>query len=498
MKQDTDAISKNIDGIWADDLLGRREDAEFLKTFLANRADEYGARKIAQSYVLNLNAEWGQGKTFFLDRFADSLRTWNFPVAMINAWRDDHADDPLLAVMAGISKTIESDKKFSDKTKSKLRSLGRLTGQIVAAGAKGAIKTAGKKIIGEELDEVSRLFTRGISEAASEGRAEIGATLNKMFDEQAEALLGRFEASQNTIEKFKLDLRKFSRDVAKEKQTPIFVLIDELDRCRPSYAVKLLERIKHLFDLGGFVFVIATDTEQLQHAVGAVYGVGFDGLRYLARFFNHTYRFEPPPKSVLVSELIQRAHLSTKKISLPPNASIEDYISGGCNYCGLSLRDIEQIIDLLASATTAWNLPVELEISVLLPLVILQQQRRPLSNLANISDQIGELHNKYRGDPDAWHVRFTRNGGFSRGIETEYINGQQLLREFVARAEKDLTSIDTATTSMHSNWAVTRFQREFSQLHNNTFIPGNPVNSVICDYLTLVRSAGRIVPTKDT
>ena len=73
--------------------------------------------------------------------------------------------------------------------------------------------------------------------------------------------------------------------------SPIYILIDELDRCRPIYALTLLERVKHLFDISGYQFVIATDTEQLQHTVRAVYGEGFDARRYLKRFFDIQYSF---------------------------------------------------------------------------------------------------------------------------------------------------------------------------------------------------------------
>ncbi|MCD8560281.1 MAG: KAP family NTPase [Shewanella xiamenensis] len=70
--------------------------------------------------------------------------------------------------------------------------------------------------------------------------------------------------------------------------------MDELDRCRPSYAVEMLETIKHIFNIDGVVFVVATDTEQLQHAVKAVYGEGFDAKIYLGRFFNSRYSLKSP------------------------------------------------------------------------------------------------------------------------------------------------------------------------------------------------------------
>lgn len=67
-----------------------------------------------------------------------------------------------------------------------------------------------------------------------------------------------------------------------------------MDRCRPTYAVELLEAIKHFFSVDGIVFVIATDTAQLQHAIRAIYGEGFDGQQYLHRFFDQEFTLPYP------------------------------------------------------------------------------------------------------------------------------------------------------------------------------------------------------------
>lgn len=66
---------------------------------------------------------------------------------------------------------------------------------------------------------------------------------------------------------------------------PIFIFIDELDRCRPDYAISLLEIVKHIFDIKNFVFIIATNTDQLQHSIKNVYGNDFSANDYLGRFF---------------------------------------------------------------------------------------------------------------------------------------------------------------------------------------------------------------------
>ncbi|MCJ8270487.1 MAG: KAP family NTPase, partial [Psychrosphaera sp.] len=95
-----------------------------------------------------------------------------------------------------------------------------------------------------------------------------------------------------------------------DHQYPAFIFIDELDRCRPSYAVEMLETIKHIFDIPGVVFVVATDTEQLQHAVKAIYGAGFDARVYLSRFFNSRFSLKTPEFEDLLT-----VHCQIEKLS---------------------------------------------------------------------------------------------------------------------------------------------------------------------------------------
>jgi hypothetical protein len=76
---------------------------------------------------------------------------------------------------------------------------------------------------------------------------------------------------------------------------PIVFVIDELDRCRPPFAVELLEKIKHLFSVDGLIFVLAIDRQQLSEAVRCLYGQGLDADNYLRRFIDLEYRL-PAPK----------------------------------------------------------------------------------------------------------------------------------------------------------------------------------------------------------
>lgn len=90
---------------WQNDKLNRRADGEHLIEVLL---DQFGKRRSdgQGSYILNVDAAWGQGKTFFLDCLREDLEGRGYIVASVNAWKDDHADDPLITVMAALDEAL--------------------------------------------------------------------------------------------------------------------------------------------------------------------------------------------------------------------------------------------------------------------------------------------------------------------------------------------------------------------------------------------------------
>ena len=126
-----------------------------------------------------------------------------------------------------------------------------------------------------------------------------------------------------------------------ELDYPAFILIDELDRCRPSYAVEMLETIKHIFDIPRVVFVLATDTEQLQHAVKVIYGSEFDAYTYLSRFFNRRFSMLSCSRHDFVE-----SHLSNASYL---DSNIFETISGLSDLC-------QQAIYLMQAASIAMSI----------------------------------------------------------------------------------------------------------------------------------------------
>jgi Cdc6-like AAA superfamily ATPase len=112
--------SRTPDTIWDSDLLHRREEAEFLIEFLSSKIDERRRRGGKPTYVLNIDAAWGQGKTFFLDKLRETLQVQGYMVATVNAWKDDHAEDAFIAVMSAIRAEIRKHSKLATASKASL------------------------------------------------------------------------------------------------------------------------------------------------------------------------------------------------------------------------------------------------------------------------------------------------------------------------------------------------------------------------------------------
>lgn len=467
--------------VWSNDLLDRKHDAAFLQEFLVNRAAERAAAGLPSSYVLNLNAAWGQGKSFFLERFSRDLEAAGHVVASVNAWRDDYAEDPLLSVMAAVDSAIQRDNLIPAKTKALGKKLGAISGQVVVAAAKGAVKQLGHRYLGEAAKEIADLLSIAVDGAG----AEAGTALDKILDDEAKSLLEKFKAGQKTIEKFKASLTTFIGSLDEKKQAPVFILIDELDRCRPTYAVALLERVKHLFDIDGIVFVIATDTDQLQHAIGAVYGASFDSKKYLNRFFDSSYAFENPSYRSFVELLSEQSPLNAGKISLLPNEDVKRFITGGVDYFGLTLRDTNQMYDLLSNVVTMWQQNIPIQLCVLLPLVIGHVLGINISVTAEFATEMLRL-SAQKGRQDQWIV----SGYNDKQAE------MTVFQAFVSMSSMTLREIYELEVSGNINgWITQAFQNEFQQTQSPAARNSQVRKSIIQTYPALIRSAGRLQPT---
>lgn len=354
---------------WADDLLNRKQDAEFIYNFLVGQNEKIKMQGHTKSYVLNLDAEWGGGKSFFLERFAKDLKAKGHIVVEINAWRSDYAEDPYVAIMAAFEGAFRPFVKKDGAVQKAWKATKAKGGPIALLTASAVGKGLVRKALGFELGEVMEAVANqtAVSDAINDGVSAGGDQIEKLFDSSMEKIIAGFRRAESSSENFQRNLEATIRAATDNGRKALFVLIDELDRCRPSYAVSLLERVKHLFSVQGIIFVFGTNTSQLGHCVAGAYGSSFDGHNYLNRFFDRAYTFMPPPLKSFIESEISRIQL--RKLRVPENR-YADVITSGITEYKLDLRSTKVVLELMDAVLSAWRHDSQVEIALLLPLCV--------------------------------------------------------------------------------------------------------------------------------
>ena len=384
-----------IDGdIWHDDLLNRKADAVFLHNFLIGKMADRQTNNIPGSYVLNIDAEWGAGKTFFLNRFGQYLEQQGHLVVNIDAWRDDYVDDPFVAVLAAIDARLQP---YYDDGKSQastfIQNAKKYAAPIIVNTAKGMVKTVLKKTVGTEnfTDLLGIEDGSDVGEVVNTATEELLTGVEKLTDQFTDNMIARFSEQEKASVQFREQLAKALDTLQDSEQTtlPLFILIDELDRCRPTYAVALLERVKHLFDIDNVIFVFGTNSGQLQHSITGAYGPSFDGYRYLKRFFDKTYHLENTNIHAFLKKFIDQTDI--RKFRAPGDSRSDvnamQFLLTAIKSYDLSLRDVEQIVDIMDSVSKGWDHRTLIELCVLFPMSVHYFKSRDL-NLDAVKESI--------------------------------------------------------------------------------------------------------------
>ena len=233
---DSEVLPSNI---WGDDALQREQIAQSLTHLIEKQTD---------SFVLSLHGDWGTGKTFLLKRWRETLKNDGFEAIYFNAWEDDFCPDPLVAIIGQLSVTLKVKNDYKDALNTVM--------QIVD----GLVENhTGASLFLPKLFNLFNLFK------------------NRTLDAYFEQIKHKKE--------LKDALKKMSTEVKNKTKNPLVFIIDELDRCRPLFAIELLERIKHIFDVPNIVFVLGVNRVELCQSLKSVYG-DIDASVYFRRFID--------------------------------------------------------------------------------------------------------------------------------------------------------------------------------------------------------------------
>ena len=260
------------------DSLDRKESVEILARFISS---------VEGPGVFAIDADWGNGKTTFLRMLHRVLENDDVPVVSFNAWESDYLSDPFTAIATELTDGLGEYAKQSYPD-----AMGKIATGLKRA--KAVIKARAPTIVRSLVEEVP-----GVGKAMGE---IVDGLAKSYVDERVSA----YRDARKSVEEFRGALEDIARSVSGDREHPLLVvMIDELDRCRPSYAVELLEVAKHLFSVDGVVFVIAVNRAELAHSVQALYGSGFDAKGYLGRFFDVDFHLPDPDRSRFIKETIE-------------------------------------------------------------------------------------------------------------------------------------------------------------------------------------------------
>lgn len=311
------------DDPFKNDLLRRREPAEVLTHIVGS---------IDGPCVLAIDAAWGTGKTTFLKIWSQHLRNEGFPVVEFNAWETDFAGDPFVALSTELTDAFQ---EYPENLP---------TDKITAA------KKAAKEVLRRAVPGVIRLATAGILDVGQLAEKEIGQALASY----AEYQLSRYQDERESVERFRTVLQEMAATLSESRDgRPLVVVVDELDRCRPSYAIELLEVAKHLFTADHIVFALAVNRAELAQSVRALYGASFDAEGYLRRFFDVDFRLPESDREAFIKATLNAIQINDyfnrtqDKEGQQDAAVVWDLLKGFFGASALNLRQVAQALHRL-------------------------------------------------------------------------------------------------------------------------------------------------------
>ena len=251
-----------------------------------------------EGFVMAIDNEWGTGKTTFVKMWQASIKK-DYQTIYFNAWENDFDNDVLAALMGelGTLRSSGTETIFKEVVKK---------GAILSKNILPIlIEAVANKYIGEGV----------VNKVASELAKSSGDIMIEQVTEYANKKKGLIE--------FRDSLAAYIE--ATKGGKPVVFIIDELDRCRPDYAVEVLEKIKHFFSVKGIVFVLSINKNELKNAIHGVYNnPNINADDYLRRFIDIEYSIPEPDKELFCNYLYSYYEFG----NLPSSSSgINDFLN---------------------------------------------------------------------------------------------------------------------------------------------------------------------------
>lgn len=212
-----------------------------------------------------IEGEWGSGKSFVLENIQECLQpeqseetgTDRFFIVRYDCWKHDYYEEPIVAIISVLRDQID-------------QYINLLTDDAKRALLK-TVKNAITKIAVETIKSKTGIDIDGIAEAP----------------EGDEKIYDKYFGFQKVVKEVQNQIEKIS-----QTQT-VVIMVDELDRCLPLYAIKILERIHHVFnEIENVVVIVAMEKKQISNSLHQIYGDEMDVDRYLKKIIAFSFKLD--------------------------------------------------------------------------------------------------------------------------------------------------------------------------------------------------------------
>lgn len=335
---------KEIQDLWADDKLQRIDVARKLTAVLSKvKTDKDG-------FTLVVKSPWGTGKTFFVEKWIKSLQAQDCFCVYFSAWEAEMYDNPAQYFLETFLEAFAKEPRVNSTAAEwihgffmRFMRFHLLLSKIIKLPDKApdwlpipflsleALKKEGQDIVKQWLDEVEKA-----------------------------------DKPPATLPKAKEFLEGIVEELEQVFVSKIYVFIDELDRCKPTFSISLIETIKHFFAVKGLIYTLSVDLDQLEGSIKHVYGNHIDCEGYLMRFVNLFYTLPPIPHKLFAKFLLHQLPVTeeNKFCISPDSASNKDPLIDLFSACSdafkASLRDqfmIRNRLELMLSADKVFLYP---------------------------------------------------------------------------------------------------------------------------------------------
>jgi hypothetical protein len=322
-------------------------------------------KTLDETKVISIEAGFGRGKTFFRKAWSQQLRDTGEVVVEIDLQQSDHSGDPLITFLAALVEALPKEEKGKGtKALDTAKKVAAIGGRAVAkialrAGATEVIDAISDSAM-DKLDDFDALddLVKGLGDGMSKAAGQMIAAQmaaervrKQELPEQLSALRAALTEGRNTDR--------------------VVIVVDELDRCHPAYAIAVLEAMKLVFGQSGFVFCLMVNANYLENLAQHQFGVSSDDEKYLDKFVDIRLRLKPQDENIkkavvtLASELpLNIPYGEGEAFSVLTAAELAGDLAVKTN---MSMRQVKRVLLQVELALRCYaNLPLDASLLVLL------------------------------------------------------------------------------------------------------------------------------------